>query len=620
MSQLAALLSRFKESGVERLLFTPNEAPYAVEGDARRSLGGPPVRAAHLSEAVSEILSADDIAGLSSTRPRIVRQEHEGEELVLEIQKHPVGVSLGVRSPNASAAAKPRAPAPVVPPSSPAAQPRPAPARTPEALAAPAAIPRLDTLDEPIRPLDLDMLKGAGGRPLPQAAPAPAITRDDIVQIARDVIAREAPRGDAGPSLSRDDIAAIARDVAAREAAEIAERIALESARTSPKVDGAGALASPARPFASMPLGGLSGPAKIDVLLREMIQRRASDLHITAGTAPVFRVDGEIHFGAQSVPSALSSDDIEAMVMEIMTPKAREDFATLRDADYAYEIKGLARFRVNVFQDRNGVGAVMRQIPIEVLSAEKLGLPKACYDMCWLSKGLVLVTGPTGSGKSTTLAAMIDFINKNRSDHIITIEDPVEFVHQNQRCLVNQREVGLHTKSFKNALRAALREDPDIVLVGEMRDLETISIAIETAETGHLVFGTLHTTTAVSTVDRIIDQFPTDRQAQIRVMLSESLKGVVAQNLVPKIGGGRVAAQEILLGTHAVAALIRDGKTFQLPSVMQTSKAHGMITMNDALMTLVQKKLVDPKDAYIKAVDKTGFAGMLKAAGIQPPV
>jgi twitching motility protein PilT len=292
----------------------------------------------------------------------------------------------------------------------------------------------------------------------------------------------------------------------------------------------------------------------------------------------------------------------------------------LRDADYAYEIKGLARFRVNVFQDRNGVGSVMRQIPIEVLSAEKLGLPKACYDMCWLSKGLVLVTGPTGSGKSTTLAAMIDFINKNRSDHIITIEDPVEFVHQNQKCLVNQREVGLHTKSFKNALRAALREDPDIVLVGEMRDLETISIAIETAETGHLVFGTLHTTTAVSTVDRIIDQFPSDRQAQIRVMLSESLKGVVAQNLVPKIGGGRVAAQEILLGTHAVAALIRDGKTFQLPSVMQTSKNVGMVTMNDALMVLVQKKLVDPKDAYIKAVDKSGFAAMLKNAGIQPPV
>ena len=627
MSQLASLLSRFKESGVDRLLFTPNEPPHVGEGDARRPIAGPPVRAAHLSEAVSELLSADDIAGLSSTRPRIVRHEHEGEELVLEIQKHPIGVSLGVRSPTAAAAAKPRAqaaPVQVLQPQAPAAQPRPAPAPAP--IAREPMIPKLDTLDEPMRPLDLDTLKGAGGRPIPSAAAmpqvtpmAPSLTRDDIVQIARELIVREVPRGGAaGAAMTRDDIAAIARDVAAREAAEIAERIALETARTAPKLGGPGA--GPASPFASMPLGGRSGPARIDGLLREMIQRKASDLHITAGAAPVFRVDGEIHFGAQSVQGVLGSDDIEAMVTEIMTPKAREDFATLRDADYAYEIKGLARFRVNVFQDRNGVGSVMRQIPIEVLSAEKLGLPKACYDMCWLSKGLVLVTGPTGSGKSTTLAAMIDFINKNRSDHIITIEDPVEFVHQNHKCLVNQREVGLHTKSFKNALRAALREDPDIVLVGEMRDLETISIAIETAETGHLVFGTLHTTTAVSTVDRIIDQFPSDRQAQIRVMLSESLKGVVAQNLVPKIGGGRVAAQEILLGTHAVAAMIRDGKTFQLPSVMQTSKQQGMVTMNDALMALVQKKLVDPKDAFIKAVDKTGFAGMLKAAGIAAPV
>jgi twitching motility protein PilT len=319
-----------------------------------------------------------------------------------------------------------------------------------------------------------------------------------------------------------------------------------------------------------------------------------------------------VHFGDRP----LSSDDIFQMVAEIFTERARSDFETLHDADFAYEVPGLARFRVNVFQDRNGTGAVLRQIPIEVLSAEKLGLPKACIDLCYLSKGLVLVTGPTGSGKSTTLAAMIDFINKNRSDHIITIEDPVEFVHKNQKCLVNQREVGQHTKSFKNALRAALREDPDIVLVGEMRDLETISIAIETAETGHLVFGTLHTTTAISTVDRIIDQFPSDRQEQIRVMLSESLKGVIAQILCPKIGGGRVAAHEILLGSNAVAAMIREGKTFQLASVMQTSKGQGMITMNDSLMSLVQQKKVEPKQAYIKAVDKNGLAMMMKNAGI----
>jgi twitching motility protein PilT len=356
------------------------------------------------------------------------------------------------------------------------------------------------------------------------------------------------------------------------------------------------------------------GRKRIDSLLHAMIAESASDLHLSAGNPPVLRVHGEMHFA--STRPAFSSSEIEALLREIMTEQAAADFAQLRDADFAYEVAGLARFRVNVFEDRRGVGAVLRQIPIEIRTAEELGLPKACTDLCYLSKGLVLVTGPTGSGKSTTLAAMIDYINKNRSDHIITIEDPVEFVHPNQRCLVNQREVGQHTKSFKNALRAALREDPDIVLVGELRDLETISIAIETAETGHLVFGTLHTTTAVSTVDRVIDQFPTDRQAQIRVMLSESLKGVVAQGLCKKIGGGRVAAHEILLGTTAVASLIRDGKTFQIPSIMQTSKNIGMVTMNDSLFALVQKKLVEPKEAYIKAVDKSGLLGMFKSAGL----
>jgi len=238
-------------------------------------------------------------------------------------------------------------------------------------------------------------------------------------------------------------------------------------------------------------------------------------------------------------------------------------------------------------------------------------------DLCNLSKGLVVVTGPTGSGKSTTLCAMIDAINKNRDDHILTIEDPIEFVHENQKCLINQREVHNHTESFKDALRAALREDPDIVLVGEMRDLETISIAIETAETGHLVFGTLHTTTAASTVDRIIDQFPADRQQQIRVMLSESLKGVIAQTLLPKKGGGRVAALEVLIVTPAISNLIREGKTFQIPSAMQTGKTHGMVVLNDALFSLVQKGIVEPRDAYIKAVDKVGFETMLTRGGFR---
>jgi twitching motility protein PilT len=262
---------------------------------------------------------------------------------------------------------------------------------------------------------------------------------------------------------------------------------------------------------------------------------------------------------------------------------------------------------------------VFRTIPSKIPSVEDLGLSKQVLELCHLTKGLVLVTGPTGSGKSTTLAGMIDYINRTRTDHIITIEDPIEFVHPNKKCLVNQREVGVHTQGFKRALRAALREDPDIVLVGEMRDLETIAIAIETAETGHLVFGTLHTSTAPSTIDRVIDQFPADRQSQIRVMLSESLKGVISQTLLKRKGGGRVAAYEILIGIPAVSNLIREGKTFQIPSVMQTSRKAGMIMLNDALLDVVRRDLVSVDDAYVKALDKGGFLTLLKNANIPPP-
>jgi twitching motility protein PilT len=262
--------------------------------------------------------------------------------------------------------------------------------------------------------------------------------------------------------------------------------------------------------------------------------------------------------------------------------------------------------------DRKGIGGVFRQIPSKILTAEQLNLSKDILKLCYLTKGLVLVTGPTGSGKSTTLCAMIDHINKNLNAHIITIEDPIEFVHDNQKCLVNQREVHNHTDSFKDALRASLREDPNIILVGEMRDLETIAIAIEMAETGHLVFGTLHTSTAPSTVDRIIDQFPADRQSQIRVMLSESLKGVVSQTLCKKIGGGRLAALEVLLIDSAISNLIREGKTTQIPSSMQTGKGKGNVTMNDALITMVKDGKVEPKEAYMKAVDKVNFESLLK--------
>jgi twitching motility protein PilT len=350
----------------------------------------------------------------------------------------------------------------------------------------------------------------------------------------------------------------------------------------------------------------------IDTLFHAMCEVRASDLHLSAGMRPLVRKDGTMQ-PIDSAPDVLDGDAIASLLNPIMPEKNRAEFRDRHDTDFAYEISGLARFRANMFLDRKGCGAVFRIIPSNILTAEALGLSPYILQLCQLNKGLVLVTGPTGSGKSTTLCAMVDYMNRHRRDHIITIEDPIEFVHENKACLINQREVHTHTDGFKPALRAALREDPDIILVGEMRDLETVAIAIETAETGHLVFGTLHTTTAASTVDRVIDQFPADRQAQIRVMLSESLRGVISQTLCKKIGGGRVAAREILLTIPAISNLIREGKTFQIPSVMQTNRKAGMVTLNDALMELVDAKQVEPKEAYMKAVEKAGFAAALKA-------
>ncbi len=347
----------------------------------------------------------------------------------------------------------------------------------------------------------------------------------------------------------------------------------------------------------------------IDRLLLAMVELEASDLHLSADVVPMVRVHGTMQPLGDLAP--LGSDHILLMCEEITPAHNRREFRETSDTDFAYEIPGVARFRVNLFRDRRGVCAVFRQIPTEILTMEQLGLPDCVRNLCALTKGLVVVTGPTGSGKSTTLAAMIDHINETRTDHVITIEDPIEFVHPNKRCLINQREVHSHTGSFKRALRAALREDPDIVLVGEMRDLETIAIAIETAETGHLVFGTLHTTTAVSTVDRIIDQFPADRQEQVRMMLADSLKGVIAQTLCRRIEGGRVAAFEILLGIPAVANLIREGKTHQIASVMQTSRKIGMRTLNDSLAELVNRGIIDRNEALLRAVDKDGLRAML---------
>jgi twitching motility protein PilT len=352
---------------------------------------------------------------------------------------------------------------------------------------------------------------------------------------------------------------------------------------------------------------------KIEELLKLLVRDHGSDLHLRVNEPPIIRLHGElVRLGDRPLVKA---EDLHAMVCSIMPDRNYDEFQRTNDTDFAHEIEGVARFRANAFRDHKGTGAVLRVIPATVATVEEMGITPEVQNLCYLTKGLVLVTGPTGSGKSTTLCALIDLVNRSRNDHVITIEDPIEFVHQNKKCVITQRQVGVHTGSFKTALRAALREDPDIVLVGELRDLETISIALETAETGHLVFGTLHTTTAVGTIDRVIDQFPADRQAQIRVMLADTLKGVISQTLCKKIGGGRVAAREILLSVPAVTNLIREAKAFQIPSVMQTSRKLGMIQLGDVLIDLVDQQLVEPKEAYMKATDKASFIAMLKNRG-----
>jgi len=401
-----------------------------------------------------------------------------------------------------------------------------------------------------------------------------------------------------------------AKPAAAAPAVQAAPRPAAQAA-APPAVQAAAQPAPVARPAA---------PARttlpsLDQLLATMLERGASDLHLSAGQKPRLRIDGSLCEVLEwSIPE---SGQLMDSLSKVMPPAAIASFEADNDADCAHEIASLGRFRINVFRGRLGVGAVFRHIPLEIPSFDGLGLPEILRSFTGLHKGLVLVTGPTGSGKSTTLAAMVDLINQTREDHLITIEDPIEFVHASRKCLVTQREVGAHTNSFHQALRAALREDPDIVLVGEMRDLETVSTAIQTAETGHLVFGTLHTTTAPGTVERLIGQFPADEQAQVRMMLAESLRAVVSQTLLKKIGGGRVAAFEILIATPAVSNLIREGKTFQIASAMQTGKEVGMTTLSDALVKLVKDKVVEPREAYNKAVFKDTLKAKLREAGIQ---
>jgi twitching motility protein PilT len=358
--------------------------------------------------------------------------------------------------------------------------------------------------------------------------------------------------------------------------------------------------------------------AKIDAFFNLMLEQKASDLHLSTGNPPILRINGELH--RVDFPP-LENDSLKAMLYEIAPEYKIKVYEETGDVDFGYEIAGVSRFRANFFNQKNGIAAVFRQIPSRVWSFEDFEkvdapLPAVLKKFAMMHKGLVVVTGPTGSGKSTTLAAMVDYANKNRKDHVITVEDPIEFVHESRGCLVNHREVGVHTRSFASALRGALREDPDIILVGEMRDLETIELALVAASTGHLVFGTLHTESAAKTVDRIIDVFPADQQNKIRATLSESLRGVVAQNLFKRIDKkGRVAALEILVFTTAIANLVREGKTHQIPGMIQVGKKLGNQPLDDAIMDHLKMKRISPEEAFDKCLDKKKFRPFLA----QPP-
>ena len=349
--------------------------------------------------------------------------------------------------------------------------------------------------------------------------------------------------------------------------------------------------------------------AKIDAFFKLMNEQGASDLHLMAGQPPALRIRGEIERVKYKV---LDNDDLRSMLYEIAPETKIKVFEETGDVDFGYEIPGLARYRANFFMQKNGVGAVFREIPSAIMTAEQLGLPPVVSKLASLPRGLVLVTGPTGSGKSTTLAAIVDVANRVRKDHIITVEDPIEFVHQSQGCIVNHREVGVHTASFSTALRGALREDPDIILVGEMRDLETISLAVEAASTGHLVFSTLHTSSAWKTVDRVIEVFPSHEQPLIRSTLADGLRAVIAQTLFKRIDRkGRVVALEILIANPAVRNLIREGKTHQLPSMVQTGKKYGMVLLDDSIMDLYKKGMISAEEAYAKSNEKGRFRPLL---------
>jgi twitching motility protein PilT len=354
---------------------------------------------------------------------------------------------------------------------------------------------------------------------------------------------------------------------------------------------------------------------KIDSLFREMPERNASDLHIVVGRPPVFRMSGEMVQSENDVLTAAAAKDL---LYEILTPAHRQRIEENLDLDFAYEIEGLARFRANILHQQRGIGGVFRLIPTKILTLTDLGMPDIVRKLSEFTGGLILVTGPTGSGKSTTLAAMVNHINETRDAHILTVEDPIEFIHEPKRCLITQREVGAHTMDFSSALRVAGRQDPDIILVGEMRDLETISLAMTAAACGLLVFGTLHTNSAIKTVDRLIDAYPSDEQNQVRAMLADCLRGVVAQQLVKTSEGKRCAAVEVLMGGKALGSIIREGKTSMISSYMQSGMGQGMQTMDQSLMTLVQAGKIKPEDAALKAMDRSVFEKMAAGGGKAP--
>jgi twitching motility protein PilT len=350
--------------------------------------------------------------------------------------------------------------------------------------------------------------------------------------------------------------------------------------------------------------------AKIDAFFKLMHEQNASDLHLMSGQQPVLRIRGDLERVKYKV---LDDEELRTMLYEITAEEKIKVFEETGDLDFSYEITGLARYRANYFMQKNGIGAVFREIPDKILTVQQLGLPPVIAKLALLPRGLVLVTGPTGSGKSTTLAAVIDEVNRKRKDHIITIEDPIEFVHTSQSCVINHRELGTHTRTFSAALRAALREDPDVILVGEMRDLETIRLAIEASETGHLVFSTLHTTSAAKTVDRVIEVFPSAEQAQIRSSLADGIRAVISQALFKRIDiKGRIAVLEILVATHAVRAMIREAKTHQVPSAMQTGKKYGMQTLDDGILAHLSAGRISAEEAYMKCVDKEKFRPYLQ--------